>query len=150
MDIGQIITELSASASGAIVAAMATDAWTKVRTTATKFFGRADPARQEEYVIELDRANRQLKLAAPETRVSLAKEKQEEIQEIIANLLTRRPELIDDIRSSFVDGSAEPLVKNNGNQDARASDDARQAVQYQGLQANNFEGGKGTRRTDGG
>jgi hypothetical protein len=133
---------LGGAASTALVSAMVNDVWGSVRARVARVFGRADnnATTSSSVIAVLDEANEAISRTTGAERAAEVALKEPALQEAIANLLIADASLIPRVRALLAELGN--LQGGDGSQIALASDDAQQAVQYRGIQENEFRRGK--------
>ncbi|TYB40971.1 hypothetical protein [Actinomadura chibensis] len=137
--LNEALAALAASAGTGVVTAMVTDGWQQVRMRVVKVLGRGDPGEEQRQETRLERARREV-IEAPEEQAEDVRQRQGEAWRTrFEDLLEDRPEAEGSLRElvTFLSEHAGPAagaVQVN----ARASGNAQQAVQGQGVQTNTF------------
>jgi hypothetical protein len=145
--LGEAAAALATSGGTALVAAMVTDGWEGVKARFARLLGRGDAREVEGAAARLEECRDLLAVLAG-TELQRASTEQELAWRIrLGDLLERQPEAEYELRSLV----AELQARARGSagwveQHVTGSDHARQAVQGQGIQVNNF-GGQDESRT---
>ncbi|WP_446211020.1 hypothetical protein [Micromonospora sp. IBSANI012] len=137
--------ELLATAASALVGAMATDAWGWAKTSFARLFGRDDPARVEAVERRLEGSRSELEGLSGQEMVQARSRLETAWQARLGDLLEDDPDAIVRLQALVKEAAGRVPQPTIGSvqQHAVAFDNARQAVQGQGLQANTFGGGSG-------
>jgi len=139
-------TALAASAGGALVQAMATDAWETCRERAARLLGRGEPQEVARQEARLERAREELAEVAaerPEDGERAAARQAAAWQTRFEDLLEDSPEQEQHLRDLVTFLQEQPSAVNAAagqvTVHATASGNAQQAVQGQGTQHNTFQ-----------
>lgn len=138
----EALTALAASASGALVQAMAADAWQQCRERTARLLGRGDPQEAARQEARLERAREELTAAEPEGSEQAAARQEAAWRTRFEDLLEDAPEQEEQMRElvAFLKEQSGSGGVNAArvNVNASASGHAQQAVQGQGVQHNAF------------
>ncbi len=134
---------LAGAAGKALVAAMASDAWTSFKRAFARLLAHGEPSQSVAAEEELERQQSKLSAAPVAWRERLAAELESVCQMRFADLLRAEPNSADEVRAlvDHVSAAVPTLTWAPVNQEVRGSDQARQAVLGQGTQNNSFGSG---------
>ena len=103
------LNALAQSGATAIVTAMATGAWTQVRTRISRLFGDGDPADEQDLADELDEASTRL---AGDDSTERAREVEAEVRGALRARLRHNPDLVAAFEALLADlGTAVPAAQ---------------------------------------
>ncbi|MFF6815368.1 hypothetical protein ACFZAG_36685 [Streptomyces sp. NPDC012403] len=138
----EALSALAAAGGGALVQAMATDAWQECRERTARLLGRGDPQEEARQEARLERAREELAAAGDDTE-QVAARQAGAWRTRFEDLLEDTPEQAQQLRDlvAFVRerSQAGGVAAGQVTVHATASGQARQAVQGQGEQHNTFQ-----------
>lgn len=138
--LNETLAALAAAVGTGLVSAMTTDAWQQVRARTVKLLGRGEPREEERQDSRLEESRQQV-VSAPDDEIERVVRQQGEAWRFrLESLLEQTPEAEAELRQlktflkeiEIVDTTESIRVE------ARAFDQAQQAVQGQGFQSNTF------------
>ncbi|GHE32617.1 hypothetical protein GCM10017673_39300 [Streptosporangium violaceochromogenes] len=138
--LSEALTALAGAAGAGLVTAMATDAWTEVKTRFGRLLGRGDSEQQARQETRLERSRQELTSAAADQAEQVKAAQEAAWRTRFADLLEEEPEREPQLRAvldfiaQHVPAAASGAVQVN----AQAYGHAQQAVQGQGVQTNTF------------
>ncbi|MBD0419418.1 hypothetical protein H0H10_09635 [Streptomyces sp. TRM S81-3] len=139
----EALSALAAAAGGALVQAMATDAWQDCRERAARLLGRGDPQEEARQEARLERAREELTAAGDDDTEQAAARQEAAWRTRFEDLLEDAPERAEQLRElvAFVQDRlpAGGVAAAQVTVHATASGQAQQAVQGQGEQHNTFQ-----------
>jgi hypothetical protein len=146
------LTALASAGGTAVVAAMATDAWSSVRTRTARMFGRGDASRESAAGERLDRARAELAaLSGAELERAAARQRSAWTTRL-ADLLEEHPETEPELRALVQhvrDRRTRSHSTGDVHLDVTGHDHARQAVLGHGVLNVDFGGDQRARDDDG-